>query len=143
MFCFQRATAWSVGDVDSGIGPKDTFDESAQVLSPCEDDINRGLDDGRVVGRIGVQVDRVESESNKEGACDMLCQDVKMDCFCETHNASSVLEPRDKNSRVQVRRVRAGSVQCSHTVACKGIAIACKRYTLVKNNVSLTPFWFL
>ena len=39
-----------VGDVDSDIGPIDTFDESEQVLSPFEDDISRGLDDGRVVG---------------------------------------------------------------------------------------------
>ena len=37
--------------------------------------------DGRVEGRTGVQVERVESEAvlicegnNKEGACDMLCQ---------------------------------------------------------------------
>ena len=51
-----------VGDVDSDIGPKDTFDESEQVLSPFEDDSNGGLDDGRVVGRIGVQLERVESE---------------------------------------------------------------------------------
>ena len=51
-----------VGDVDSDIGPKDTFDEAAQVLSPFEDDISRGLDDGRVVGRIGMHLERVESE---------------------------------------------------------------------------------
>ena len=51
-----------VGDVDSDTGPKDTFDESAQVLSPFEDDINRGLDDGRVVGRIWVHLEWVESE---------------------------------------------------------------------------------
>ena len=51
-----------VGDFDSAIGLKDTFDESAQVLSPCEDDINGLLDGGRVVGRMGVQVERVEGE---------------------------------------------------------------------------------
>ena len=51
-----------VGDVDSDIGPKDTFDASEQVLSPFEDDINRGLDDGRLVGGIGVQLEKVESE---------------------------------------------------------------------------------
>ena len=32
-----------VGDVVSAKGPKDTFDESAQEQSPCEDDVNRGL----------------------------------------------------------------------------------------------------
>ena len=49
--------------------------------SPCEDDINKGLVDGRVEGRAGVQVERVESEvvlncegNNNEGACDMLCE---------------------------------------------------------------------
>ena len=36
----------SVGDVFSATGPKDTFDESALVQSPCEDDVNRGLVDG-------------------------------------------------------------------------------------------------
>ena len=46
----------------------------------CEDDINDSLVDGRVESRIGVQVDRVESEvvlsgegNNNEGTCDMLC----------------------------------------------------------------------
>ena len=51
-----------VSDVDSDIGPKDTFDESEQVLSSFEDDSNGGLDDGRLVGRIGVQLERVECE---------------------------------------------------------------------------------
>ena len=50
------------GEVVSDIGPKDTFDESAQVSSPREDDIHGGPDDGRVVGRVGVQMERVESE---------------------------------------------------------------------------------
>ena len=69
-----------VGDVVSATGPKDTFEESAQVLSPCEDDISRGLGDGRVEGRTGMQVERVQSEEvlscegyHNEGACDMLC----------------------------------------------------------------------
>ena len=44
------------------MGPKDAFDESAQGLSPCEDDVNRHLNGGPVVGRIGEQVERVESE---------------------------------------------------------------------------------
>ena len=51
-----------VGEVDSGIRPKVAFNESAQGLPPCEEDIKRGPDDGRLVGRIGVQVERVESE---------------------------------------------------------------------------------
>ena len=53
------------------------------VYSPCEDNVNGGLVSGRVVGRTGVQVERVESEvvlicegNNKEGACDILCLDV-------------------------------------------------------------------
>ena len=61
------------------MGPKGTFDESAQEKFRCEDDVNRGLVDGRVEGRTGVQVERVESEVvlicdgyNKESACDML-----------------------------------------------------------------------
>ena len=69
-----------VGDVVSAMGPKDTFDASAQGKSPCEDDLNKGLVDGRSEGRMGVQVERVESEvvlkcegNNNEGACDMLC----------------------------------------------------------------------
>ena len=49
-----------MGEVVSGKGPKYEFDGSAQVSSPCEDDVNGGLDDGRVLGRTGVQVERVE-----------------------------------------------------------------------------------
>ena len=73
---FQR----NVGYVVSAIRPKDTFDESAQVLSPCEDDVRGGLVDGQVEGRIAVQMEGVDSEvvlksagNNNEGACDMLC----------------------------------------------------------------------
>ena len=51
-----------VGDVDFGIGPNYTFDESEQISSASEDDISSGLDVGRVEGRIGVQVQRMESE---------------------------------------------------------------------------------
>ena len=51
-----------VSEVDFGIRPKDAFDESAQGLSPCEDEINRDVDGSRAVGRIGVQVERVEGE---------------------------------------------------------------------------------
>ena len=72
--------AVSVGDVVSAIGPKDTFDGSAQGKSLREHDNNKGLVDDRVEGWIGVQVERVESEvvlscegNNNEGACDMLC----------------------------------------------------------------------
>ena len=61
----------------SARGPKDTFDGSAQVKSPCEVDINKGLVHGRVEGRIGVQVDSelvLNCEgNNNEGACEMLC----------------------------------------------------------------------
>ena len=70
----------SVGEVESGTGPKDEFDGSAQVYPPCEDNVNGGLVDGLVEGRNGVQVETVESEvlvicegNNKEGACDTLC----------------------------------------------------------------------
>ena len=70
-----------MSDVDSGTGPKDTFDQSAQVLSPCEDNVNRGLVDGRVEGRTGVQLERVESGVvliydgyNREDACDIQCK---------------------------------------------------------------------
>ena len=66
-----------VGDVDDGTRPKDTFDESAQEKSPCEDNVNGGLVDAHVEGRTGVQVERVESEVvlicdgyNREGAYD-------------------------------------------------------------------------
>ena len=31
-------------------------------MNPCEGDVNRDLDDSRVVSRIGVQVERVEGE---------------------------------------------------------------------------------
>ena len=64
------------GDVVSAIGPKDTFDGSAQGKSLCEDDINKGLVDGRAEGRVGVQVESeivLDCEGNKqEGSCDML-----------------------------------------------------------------------
>ena len=70
-----------VSDVVSATGPKDTFDGSAQGQSPCEHGNNKGLVDGRVEGRIGVQVERVESEvvlscegNINEGACDLLCE---------------------------------------------------------------------
>ena len=50
--------------------------------SALEDKVNGGLDDGRIVGWTGVQVERVEKGvvpccegNNKEGACDMLCED--------------------------------------------------------------------
>ena len=56
---------------------KNTFGRSVHDKSPCEADINEGLVDGRVEGRIGVHV---ESEVvlkyegyNNEGACDILC----------------------------------------------------------------------
>ena len=51
-----------VGDVVSAIGAKDTFDGSAQGKSPCEDVVNKGLVDKQEEGRIGVQVERLESE---------------------------------------------------------------------------------
>ena len=66
-----------VGDVVSAVGPKDTFDGLAQGKNPCEGGISTGLVDGRVEGRIGVQVESdvvLKCEGyNKEGACDMLC----------------------------------------------------------------------
>ena len=52
-----------VGEVDSGIRPKVAFNESSQGIPPCEDDIKKDPDDGRLVGRIGVQGERVESEA--------------------------------------------------------------------------------
>ena len=55
------------------MGAKDTFDGSAQGKSPCEDDINKGLVDGRVEGRTGVHVEsEVVLKCEDEGACDML-----------------------------------------------------------------------
>ena len=47
--------------------------------------------------RVGSEVALIWYGKNKEGACDMLCQDVKMECFCERHNASCGLEPHEKN----------------------------------------------
>ena len=67
----------SAGECVSAIGPKDTFDGSAQGKSRCEDDINKGLVDGRVECRNGVHVGSevvLKCEGyNDEGACDMLC----------------------------------------------------------------------
>ena len=48
----------------------------------------------------------------------MLCSDVKMECFCEGHNASSGLEPREKNHV-------SGSVKC----ACFRERVLCSVYT--------------
>ena len=62
-----------VGECVSARGAKDTFDGSAQGNSPCEDDINKGLVDGRVEGRAGVHVEsEVVLKCEDEGACDML-----------------------------------------------------------------------
>ena len=95
-------------------------------------------------------MERVESEVvlicdgyNREGACDMLCMDVKDDMFCEGHNTSNGLDPREKKSRVrkcQMRvLMRAGlSVVCTLRFAYKEIAIACERYTLIKNIIAHT-----
>ena len=38
----------NAGECVSAKGPKDTFDGSAQGKSPCEVDINEGLQEGRV-----------------------------------------------------------------------------------------------
>ena len=69
---FFCALLSSVGKCVSATGPKDTFDGWAQGKSSCEDDISKGLVDGRVEGQTGVQV---ESEvvlncegNNDEGA---------------------------------------------------------------------------
>ena len=53
-------------------------------------------------------MERVESEvvlicdgNNKEGACDMLCHDVKMKCFMRDFTStlsSACLEPREKKT---------------------------------------------
>ena len=47
-------------------------------LRLCEVDINEGMVDGRVEGRIGVHVENEVvlkcERNNNEGACDMLCQ---------------------------------------------------------------------
>ena len=66
-----------MGECVSATDPKDTFDGSAQGKSPCEDDVSRGLVDGRVEGQTGVNlesevVQKCEGYNNK-GACDMLC----------------------------------------------------------------------
>ena len=59
------------------MGPKYTFDGSAQGKFPCEDDIGKGLVDGQEEGRTGVHVENdvvLKCEgNNNEGACDMLC----------------------------------------------------------------------
>ena len=60
----RSLSSYTVGECVSATGPQDTFDGSAQGKFPCEDDINKGLVDGRAEGRIGVQ---------EESACDMLC----------------------------------------------------------------------
>ena len=100
-----------VNDVVEAIGPKDTFDGSAQGKSPFVDDVDKSLVVGRVEGRTGVQVERVEIEvvlrfegNNNESACDM----------------------------------SGLSVVYTHPVAYTGIAIACKRNTLACKKISLT-----
>ena len=71
-----------------------------------------------------MQVERVESEVvlncdgyNTEHAFDMLCYDVKMKCSCVGHNASSGLQPREKNHV-------CGSVKC----ACLCERVECSVY---------------
>ena len=64
-----------------------------------------GLDDGRTEGRTGVQVERMESrvvvsceENNKEGACDMPCEDAMFKRGTQRFiHASACLEPHEKN----------------------------------------------
>ena len=46
-----------VGECVSVRGQKDTFDGSSQGVSPCEDDISKGLVDGRVECRIEMHVE--------------------------------------------------------------------------------------
>ena len=106
------------GECDSDTRPKDAFDGPAQEKSPCADNVNGGLVDGLVEGRTGVQVERVESEvvvicdgNNKEGACDMLCWDVKIECSMRDTTLHAVLsrealEPHEKKSRVRKCQMR-------------------------------------
>ena len=65
-----------------------------------------------------MQVERVESEvvlisdgNNREGACDMLCWDVKIECLMKDTTLHAVLsrealEPHEKKSRVQKCQMR-------------------------------------
>ena len=79
-------------------------------------------------------------ETTTEGACKMLCKDAKMKCFMKDTTLQSwtreTLESHEKNitcSEVSSARVYASglSVVFTLTVAYNGIAIACKRYTLI------------
>ena len=76
-FTSRAIRAEGVGECISAIGPKDTFDGSAQGKSLCEDDISGGLVDGQEEGRTGVQVESevmLKCEGyNNEGAYDVLC----------------------------------------------------------------------
>ena len=126
------------------------------VLSPSEDNVNGSLVDGREVSRTGTQMERVEREvvlirerNNMEGACDMRCLDVKMKCSCEGYNTScglgcEALTTREKITCAEVSNARAQasgwSVMFTHTVAHKGVAIACKRYTLIGKILAQTHF---
>ena len=72
----MKSPSRSVCDVISAIRPKDTFDGSVQGKYQYEDDINKGLVEGGVEGRTGVQKSEVAlkfERNNNEGACDMLC----------------------------------------------------------------------
>ena len=86
--------------------------------SPCEDDVNGDLVDGRVEGRTGVQLERVESDVvlicdrfNKERRVRHAVLNLKMTCFHDGHNASSGLEPwgLEPHEKSHV----CGSVKCA------------------------------
>ena len=75
--CQCSSGSVNAGECVSAIEPKDTFDGSVQGKSACEDNISKGLVDGRVEGRTGVHMEReavLKSERyDNEGAFDMLC----------------------------------------------------------------------
>ena len=112
-----------ISEVDSGIRPKVAFNESSQGITSVWRHQERsgwwstGRSDWSASGKSG-KWSSAHLVRDQQGACDMLCSDLKMECFCEGHNASNGLEPREKNHV-------SGSIKC----ACFRERVLCSVYT--------------